>query len=139
MIASVLVLPLAALAAQGASDTTRASREAFTGCLRAYVNRAVDQAMIASRFAAEYPRQCTQQEAAYRQAIIQRESALRATRATAEESADEEIEDARANFRESYELAFDDGPPTGEEAPPAEAPAETADPAPETEQPAEPE
>ena len=105
MISSVLALLAAASAAQ-ASDTTRTAREAFTACLRTYVNRSVEARTTAEAFAAEYPQQCAAQEAAFREAVIRRDTALRATRATAEESAQLEIEDARANFSERFAAAM---------------------------------
>ena len=42
MIASVLMLAVGHRAMQGPSDTTRAAREAYTGCLRTYVERSVE-------------------------------------------------------------------------------------------------
>ena len=105
MISSVLALLAAAAAAQ-ASDTTRAAREAFTACLRTYVNQSIDQRMAADAFQAAYPQQCTTQEAAFRAAIIRRDTAMRATRANAEESAALEIEDARVNFSERFVAAM---------------------------------
>ena len=105
MIASVLALLAAASAAQ-ASDTTRSAREAFTACLRTYVNLSIDAHMAVDAFHTAYPQQCAQQEAAFRAAIMQRETALRSTRANAEESARLEIEDARTNFSERFETAM---------------------------------
>ena len=105
MISSVLAL-IAAAAATQASDTTRAAREAFTACLRNYVNHSLDTRTTVEAFRTDYPHQCTEQEAAFRDAIMRRETALRATRATAEESAHLEIEDARTNFSERFEMAM---------------------------------
>ena len=101
MISSVLALVAAASAAQ-ASDTTRTAREAFTACLRTYVNRSIEGHTTAEAFEAEYPQQCTAQEAAFREAVVRRDTAMRATRATAEDSARLEIEDARANFSDRF-------------------------------------
>lgn len=101
MISSVLALAAAAAAAQ-ASDTTRTAREAFTACLRTYVNRSIEARTSAEAFEAEYPQQCTTQEAAFREAVVRRDTAMRATRATAEDSARLEIEDARANFSDRF-------------------------------------
>ena len=105
MISSVLVLIAAASAAQ-ASDTTRTAREAFTACLRTYVNRSIDARTAAATFETEYPQQCTAQETAFRDAIIRRDVAMRSTRNSAEESARLEIEDARANFSERFAAAM---------------------------------
>ena len=105
MISSVLALIAAASAAQ-ASDPTRTAREAFTTCLRTYVNQSIDAHTTAEAFQAEYPRQCTAQEQAFREAVIRRDMAMRSTRAGAEESANLEIEDARANFSERFASAI---------------------------------
>ena len=101
MISSVLALAAAASAAQ-ASDTTRTAREAFTACLRTYVTRSIEARTSAEAFETEYPQQCTAQEAAFREAVVRRDTAMRATRATAEDSARLEIEDARANFSDRF-------------------------------------
>ena len=104
MISSVLALVAAASAAQ-ASDTTRTAREAFTLCLRTFVNQSIEARKDAATFEAEYPRQCTAQEQAFREAVIRRDMAMRSTRSTAEESANLEIEDARANFSDRFAAA----------------------------------
>jgi hypothetical protein len=105
MISSVLALLAAAAAAQ-ASDTTRSAREAFTACLRTYVNQSIDARKTSETFEAEYSQQCTAQERAFRDAVIRRDTAMRATRSTAEESAQLEVEDARANFSERFAAAM---------------------------------
>ncbi len=121
MISSVLAVAMAAW--MQPADTTRASREAFTGCLRTYVERAQQNRMGASDFQAAYPQQCTTQQAAYRAAIIARERASRMSQADSEESASMEIDDARTNFAER----FDPAPATANAAAaPASAPAATA-------------
>ena len=104
MMSSVLAL-IAAAAAFQASDTTRTAREAFTACLRTYVNQSIQSGMNAATFEAEYPQQCSAQEAAFREAVVRRDTAMRATRANAEESARLEIEDARANFSDRFAAA----------------------------------
>jgi hypothetical protein len=93
----------AAMALQPA-DTTRASREAYTRCLRAFVERSLQTRMSPANFATEFPQQCQSQEVAYRAAVIQRETAARLSRADAEESATMEIEDARFNFRDRFDM-----------------------------------
>ncbi len=117
MIASMLVLPLALLAAQGASDTTRTAREAYTSCLRGFVERSLEGNMTAEAFNTAFPQQCTTQEAAYRAAVIQRETASRATRGTAQQSATDAVDEAKVNFRERFEMMLPE---------PAAAPAATA-------------
>ncbi|HVQ09368.1 MAG TPA: hypothetical protein VMS43_13125 [Allosphingosinicella sp.] len=87
------------------ADTTRASREAFTGCLRAYVDRSVQARMAPTEFTTAYPTQCSAQEQAYRDAVIRRETASRMSAADARESATMEIDDARTNFRDRFDMA----------------------------------
>lgn len=103
MMISMLAMAAAATAMQ--SDTTRASREAFTACLRAYVNRSTEAGLTREAFDRDYPQQCTAQQQAFRNAVLAREMALRATRANADGQADMEIEDARVNFSELFEPA----------------------------------
>lgn len=103
MISSVLAL-IAAVGG-GQSDTTRPSREAFTNCLRAYVDRKIEDRMAIDAFRTEYAQQCTAQETAYREAVIR---SFRGNRAEAEELAGLEIEDARASFRDLFEMTAED-------------------------------
>ena len=124
MISSVLAVAMAVW--MQPADTTRPSREAYTGCLRAYVDRVTSSRMPAAEFATAYPQQCTAQETAYRAAIIARERASRMSQAEAEESATMEIDDRRLNFRERYEMAL---VPAGSQTQTAAAPAPAAPPA----------
>ncbi len=103
MISSVLAVAMAA--SMQPADTTRASREAFTACLRTYVERVTQSRMPPAEFATAYPQQCSAQEQTYRTAVIAREVASRMSRADAEESAGLEIEDARTNFRDRFDMA----------------------------------
>jgi hypothetical protein len=105
MFSSAFAVVLAAASMQP-SDTTRSSREAYTTCLRTYVQHSIDNRMPTADFATQFPQQCTQQEQAFRTAVIQRESAMRATRSSAEETATLEVDDAKTNFRERYEFAM---------------------------------
>ncbi len=126
MISSVLAVAMAAY--MQPTDTTRASREAFTACLRVYVDRATQNRMPQAEFTSGYPQQCTAQQTAYREAIIRREIASRSSRADAEESANLEIDDSRTNFRERYEMALVPAGSQNQTAaapPPAAAPAAT--------------
>lgn len=102
MISSVLAVAMAAY--MQPADTTRASREAFTACLRTYVERSSNARMSAPDFATAYPQQCTAEQTAYRDAVIRREIASRSSRSDAEESAGLEIEDQRTNFRERFDM-----------------------------------
>jgi hypothetical protein len=126
MVSSILALMLATSAMQ--SDTTRSAREGFTACLRNYMNHAIEAHTSAADFATQYPQQCTTQEAAYRNAVIARETAIRATRSSAEQTAHDEIDEARTNFRERFEMATDPGPSSHPAAQPAAAPAAAAPP-----------
>jgi hypothetical protein len=101
MMISMFAMAAAATAMQ--SDTTRASREAFTACLRTYVNGAITAGKSQDEFDRDYPQQCTSQQQAFRDSVVARETALRATRANATQQADLEIEDARVNFSERFE------------------------------------
>jgi hypothetical protein len=105
MISAVIAMALAAAPAQ-ASDTTRSAREAFTACLRAFVESSIQANKSAETFQSEYPQQCATQERAFRDAVIHRDTANRATRANAEESANLEVEDARVNFSERFEMSM---------------------------------
>jgi hypothetical protein len=104
MISSVLVVAMAVF--WQPADTTRPSREAFTGCLRAYVDHASNAHTSQADFTAAYSQQCMTQQTALRTAIITRERASRATPAQAEESANMEIEDARTNFSERFAMSL---------------------------------
>jgi hypothetical protein len=121
----------AAMALQPA-DTTRAQREAYTRCLRAFVERSLEGRMSPANFATEFPQQCQSQETAYRAAVIQRETAARSSRTDAEESATMEIDDARFNFRERFDMAQPEPSPAPQAQPTAtaSAPPATETPAP---------
>lgn len=110
MISSLLALAAAASAAQ-ASDTTRASREAFNACMRTFVQRSVEAGKTVQAFQLEFPQQCAAEESAFRDAIMQRETALRATRSTADSTARQEVEDARFNFTERFQMAMEPAQP----------------------------
>jgi len=104
MISAALVLASAAFAMQ-ASDTTRAAREAFTSCLNTFVNSAIRERKEPAAFATEFPQACAAQQTALREAVIRRDTAMRATRANAEDAANLEVEDARFNFSERFDMA----------------------------------
>lgn len=125
MVSSALALMLAAATAQ-ASDTTRESREVFATCLRGFVENSLQAQKSAEEFEAEYPQACATQEAAFRAAIIRRDTAARFSRADAEEAAGLEIEDARFNFSERFEMAMPADPPPQQQAAQQATPAEQA-------------
>ena len=104
MISTALLVFAAAFSMQ-ASDTTRASREAFQRCLGTFVDGAIRAHKTLDEFNAAFPQACATEQGAFRQAIIARDSASRATRAGANEAADLEVEDARFNFNDRFQMA----------------------------------
>jgi hypothetical protein len=108
MISTMLAVMLAVAAGQ--SDTTRSSREAFTACLRGFVDRSIDAGTTSEDFQTAFPQQCATEEAAFREAVIRRERQARMSQADAQESADLEIEDARTNFSERFDMAMTPAP-----------------------------
>jgi hypothetical protein len=127
MISTALVLISAALAMQ-ASDTTRASREAFQRCLGTFVDGAIRERKPPAEFTTAFPQACAPEEAAFRRAIIARDTASRATRAGAEDAANLEVEDARFNFNERFDMAQPVTPRTTQSAAAAPAAAPAAQP-----------
>jgi len=105
MISSGLAILLSVAAFQ-ASDTTRASREAFTACLRQFVEASIQSNKTQAAFDSEYPTQCAAQQAAYRAAVIRRDTASRIGQAEAQEAADLAVEDARVNFSERFAMSL---------------------------------
>jgi hypothetical protein len=125
MISTALVLITASMSMQ-ASDTTRAARETFTRCLRAYVESSTRDHKTLVQFNAAFPQACAAEQTAFRQAIIQRDMAMRSTRSTAEESANLEVEDARANFNDIFQMSLPPEQVAAAAAAPAAAPAAAA-------------
>ena len=68
----MIVTALAMLLAMQ-SDTTRASREAYTNCLRRFVDSSLEQHKTLEEFHAAFPQACPTELAAFRGAIIARE------------------------------------------------------------------
>ena len=135
MISTAIALYAAGLTMQ-ASDTTRAAREAFTHCLSGFVDRSIQERKTLADFNAAFPQACATEQAAFRTAVIARDTAMRATRASANESADLEVEDARANFNDRFQMSLPASQVAHAAAPaaatPAPAPAATAAAAPAT-------
>lgn len=100
MLISSALIAASALSMQ--ADPTRRPREAFTACLHNFVNSSVQARKSAEAFGTEFPQQCQAEERAYREAMIARDVAARISRADAEQAANEEIEWARQNGRESF-------------------------------------
>ena len=105
MISTALMLVSASMAMQ-ASDTTRAAREAFTHCLRTFVDNSTRDHKTLEQFNAAYPQACAAEQTAFRQALIQRDMGMRSTRASAEESANSEVADNRTNFNELFQMSL---------------------------------
>lgn len=104
MISTALML-LSAAAAMQASDTTRPSREAFQRCLGTFVDGAIRDRKPLDEFNTAFPQACAAEEQAFRRAIVARDTANRATRAGAEDAANLEVEDARFNFNDRFQMA----------------------------------
>ncbi|MFN3726577.1 MAG: hypothetical protein ACK4SZ_09755 [Allosphingosinicella sp.] len=100
---SLLALVTSSGAALQVNDPSAAARNAYTQCLRQFMQRSLDDRMSLNDFRAALPQQCTQQEQAFRQALIAREASFRTPRAEAEETATMEVDDARANFIQLFE------------------------------------
>lgn len=100
MFSSVLVLLLAVSATQ--TDTTRTAREAYTRCLRAFMTHSIEGHMAVDAFNTALAATCAAEKTAFHNAVVSRETASRATRATAEQTATEAVDEAATNFRELY-------------------------------------
>ena len=103
VLVALLVLGTANGVALQANDPSASARNAYTRCLRQFMDRSLNERMSPTDFRAALPQQCTQQEQAFRQALIAREASFRTPRAEAEETATMEVDDARANFVELFE------------------------------------
>jgi hypothetical protein len=103
VLVALLVLGTANGVALQANDPSASARNAYTRCLRQFMERSLNERMSPNDFRAALPQQCTQQEQAFRQALIAREASFRTPRAEAEETATMEVDDARANFMELFE------------------------------------
>lgn len=105
---SSVVFGLLALAAAGSAalqvnDPSTAARNTYTACLRQFMQSSLNNRMSLNDFRTQLPQQCTQQEQAFREALIRREASFRTPRAEAEEMATMEVEDARSNFIQMFE------------------------------------
>jgi len=103
VLVALLVLGTGNGVALQVNDPSAAARNAYTHCLRQFMERGLDDRMSLDDFRAALPQQCTQQEQAFRQALIAREASFRTPRAEAEETATMEVEDARTNFIALFE------------------------------------
>jgi hypothetical protein len=83
-------------------DAVSTSQDAFTACLRRFVTSSGEAHKSVEEFNTQLAQQCAQQEQAYRAAMIRRDTASHIRAAEAEQSANEEVEYARQNARETY-------------------------------------
>ena len=104
VVTSLLAALLATASAQQVRDASTQARDAYTACLRQFMERSTRDRMALSAFTEALPQQCTAQEQAFRAAIRTREAGFRTPAAEIQEIADQEIEDARANIREIFEM-----------------------------------
>lgn len=100
MISSVLALLLATTVQS--DEATRQARTAYTGCLRQFMERSLEDRKEIEAFNSEVAGQCTAQAGSLREAIIARELAARGTRARAEEDARLDVEDAQETFKQLF-------------------------------------
>jgi hypothetical protein len=99
------ILGAAALMAVQA-DPTRASRDAYTRCLRTFMEKSVKDKTTADDFGAALARQCTDQETAYRSAIRAREANYKTPAGDVDQIISGELEDARENIKQIFEMSI---------------------------------
>lgn len=102
LISSALSILLSVSAAQ--SDSTTAPRNAYTACLRAFMDKSADDRISASAFETALPAQCSNQERAFREAVRRRESSLRTPAREIDQIISDEIRDAQDNMKQLFEL-----------------------------------
>ena len=102
LLAQMLAGSLALTAGYQVQDAVSRSQNAFTACLRQFVDSSVQGRKAVDAFNTELPQQCATQEAAYRQAMIRRDTSSRMRAAEAEEMATEEITYARDQAKETF-------------------------------------
>ncbi len=96
---------MALAAAQGMRDPTTAPRNAFTSCLRAFMEKSVTDRISIADFDSALPQQCADQERAFREAVVARERGFRTPAAEVEEIIGMELEDARTNIKQKFEMS----------------------------------
>ncbi len=87
------------------ADTTRVPRDAYTRCLRTFMEKSVKDKASVSDFEAALPKQCADQESAFRTAIQAREKNFKTPAAEVEDIIKGELEDARGNIKQMFELS----------------------------------
>ncbi len=114
-----------AFAAMVQTEAINTARQAYSSCLRQYLNTSMERNVTPDAFEQGIAGQCTDRGEAFRTALIDRDVLAGGGRATAEQDAQSTMEDLRLNFIEMYrdEMAA--------AAPPPQAPSETETEAPE--------
>jgi hypothetical protein len=102
MIVSSILGAAAFLALQ--ADPTRGPRDAYTRCLRAYMEKSVKEKATLEAFTAAFPQQCVEQENAYRTAVQSFQKSLRVPAAEIDEIIKEEVDTARDNTKQHFEM-----------------------------------
>ena len=77
-------------------------RNQFSTCLRSFVNAKLEERMTPANFETAYTSACREQEAAYKTAYIEAATRAGDRRPRAEEDANLEVQDLRANFLELF-------------------------------------
>jgi hypothetical protein len=102
MIVSSILAAAALTASQ--PDPTRGARDAYTRCLRAYMEKSVKEKATLEAFTAAFPQQCVEQENAYRTAVQTFQKSLRVPAAEIEQIIKDEIDTARDNTKQHFEM-----------------------------------
>ena len=85
-------------------DPTRAPRDAYTKCLRAFMEKSVKDKVTLEAFTAAFPQQCVEQENAYRAAVRSFQAGLRVPAAEIDQIIKDEIDTARDNTKQHFEM-----------------------------------
>jgi hypothetical protein len=103
MLISSIVGAAAFLALQ--ADPTRAPRDAYTRCLRTFMEKSVKDKTSLSDFEAALPQQCSEQETAFRTAIQSREKNYKTPPSDVEQIVKDELDDARGNIKQIFQMS----------------------------------
>ena len=85
-------------------DPTSAPRGAYTGCLRAFMEKSVKDKTTVEAFTAALAQQCSAEEAAFRAAVRAREARFRTPAGEIDQIITGDLEDARDNIRQTFEM-----------------------------------
>jgi len=86
------------------SDPTRAPRDAYTSCLRTFMEKSVTEKASLTDFESALPKQCSEQESAFRAAIRSREKSYKTPAGEVDQIIKDELEDARGNIKQTFEM-----------------------------------